>query len=265
MQSRVADGLYRAGLLVATQRVREELLVFCASELDSDPPDGLPLPPARMRVWVAGRSGDAEAFLQIGAQMCDAIRDALAAAGTPIEQMGSVLDFGCGCGRVARHWSTAGDGPELHGCDYNPKLTAWCSANLPAMRTATNQLVPPTPYPGDSFDLIYALSVFSHLDGPLQEEWLAEFRRLLRPGGVLVLSVLGEQLRSRLRRAERRRFDRGELVVRRPGMAGRNLCSAFHPHPYVEGSLLADFKQVTAFDLGSSTRPIHQQGYLARL
>jgi SAM-dependent methyltransferase len=77
--------------------------------------------------------------------------------------------------------------------------------------------------------LIYALSVFSHLDEPLQRAWLAEFRRLLRPGGLLVLSVLGERLRHRLSAEEQSRFDRGELVVQRPRMAGRNLCTVYHP------------------------------------
>ena len=115
-----------------------------------------------------------------------------------------------------------------------------------------------------SFGLIYALSVFSHLSEPLQRAWVAEFRRLLRPGGLLVLSVLGRQVQERLTAEERRRFDRGELVVERPRMAGRNVCTAYHPPEFVTGSLLPGFGAIRGFDLGSATLPILQDAYLAR-
>jgi SAM-dependent methyltransferase len=157
------------------------------------------------------------------------------------------------------------EGPEVYGCDYNPDLVAWCATNLPNLRATRNQLAPPTPYVTGSFDLVYALSVFSHLDEVLQRGWLAEFRRLLRPGGLLVLSVLGERMRHRLGAEEQRRFDCGEMVVQRPRMAGRNLCTVYHPRPYVEEELLASFSAVRRFDLGSASQVVLQDAYLARL
>ncbi|HET7510337.1 MAG TPA: class I SAM-dependent methyltransferase [Solirubrobacterales bacterium] len=264
MRSRIADGLDRTRLLVPAERLREGWLTLCAQDQEATAADGLPLPPSRLRLLVDGRSGDAETFLWLGTQMCDSIRDAVAAAGEAVEQMGAILDFGCGCGRVARHWAAV-EGPELYGCDYNPDLVAWCTANLPHLRATRNELAPPTPYVSGSFDLIYALSVFTHLDETLQRGWLAEFQRLLRPGGILVLSVLGDRLRHRLDRGEQRRFDRGEMIVQRPRMAGRNLCTVYHPHPYVTGTLLADFAEVRHFDLGSPPQAVLQDAYLARV
>lgn len=264
MRSRIADGLDRTRLLVPAERLREGWLTLCAHDQEATAADGLPLPPPRLRLLVDGRSSDSDSFLWLGSQMCDSIRAAAAAAGTPVEGMGAVLDFGCGCGRVARHWAAV-EGPELYGCDYNPDLVAWCAENLPHMRVAPNQLAPPTPYVSGSFDLIYAFSVFTHLDEALQSDWLAEFRRLLRPGGMLVLSLLGDRVRYRLDRAEQRRFDRGEMIVRRPRMSGRNLCTVYHPHPYVTGTLLADFAEVRPFDLGSPEQPFLQEAYLARV
>jgi SAM-dependent methyltransferase len=223
----------------------------------------LPLPPPRLRLLVDGRSGGAEHFLRIGGQMAESIGTATAAAGAPVEELGAILDFGCGCGRVARHWAGV-EGPEIHGCDYNEELVGWCEDNLLFLRATRNGLEPPLPYVSQSFDLIYALSVFSHLSEPLQQSWIGEFRRLLRPGGRLVLSVLGEAVRDRLTQAEQERFDRGELVVERPRMSGRNTCTAYHPRSYVTGRLLGDFAAVEAFDLGSPELAVFQDAYIAR-
>lgn len=226
-------------------------------------PDGIALPPPRLRQLVNGRSADAEHFVRIGEVMSASIRSATAASGFALEQMEAILDFGCGCGRVARHWAAL-EGPQVHGCDYNEQLLEWCGANLPFVETIRNELDPPAPYPAESFDLIYALSVLSHLSEPLQQSWVAEFRRLLRPGGLLVVSVLGEQATHRLTPEERESFGRGELVVERPRMEGRNSCTAYHPRPYVTDSLLTDFADVTEFALGSPQLPVMQDAYVAR-
>jgi len=262
-RSRIADGLDRTRLLLPAERLREGWLSLRVHEQEAVGTDGLPVPPARLRLLVDGRTGDANAFLRLGAQMCDSIQAAAAGAGAPVGRMRAILDFGCGCGRVARHWPL--DGPEVYGCDYNPDLVAWCTANLPNLWATRNQLAPPTPYVTGSFDLVYALSVFSHLDEVLQRGWLAEFRRLLRPGGLLVLSVLGERMRHRLSVEEQQRFDCGEMVVQRPRMAGRNLCTVYHPRSYVEEELLASFSEVRRFDLGSPSQVVLQDAYLARL
>ena len=261
-RSRIADGLDRTRLLAPVERLREGWLTFRVQgpELDAE---GLPLPPPRLRLLVDGRSADAGLFLAVGAQLCDSIQRAAAESGRPIGEMRAILDFGCGCGRVARHWAQV-EGPELHGCDYNPDLVAWSRGNLPHLRATRNELDPPAPFDSGSFDLIYALSVFSHLDERRQRAWLAEFERLLRPGGLLVLSLLGEKLRHRLDRREQARFDAGDMVVQRPRRAGSNLCTVYHPHSYVGESLLAGFAGVRRFDLGSAEVPIYQDGYVAR-
>lgn len=262
-RSRIADGLDRAHLLRPAERLREEWLTRRVHERVACGTDGMPLPPPRLRLLVDGRSADGGHFLRVGRQMFEGIREGVVAMGREPEDLGAVLDFGCGCGRVARHWSALA-GPELHGCDYNGALVDWCAANLPSLRVARNQLAPPLPQVSGSFDLIYALSVFTHLDADLQRRWLAEYRRLLAPGGLLVVSVLGATVAPRLGGEERRRFEAGEMVVQRPRMAGRNLCTVHHPRAYVEGTLLGGFEDVRTFDLGSPELPIWQTAYIAR-
>jgi SAM-dependent methyltransferase len=260
-RSAIANGLDRTHLLRPAARLREGWLTRHAQERLSCRNDGLPIPPPRLRLLVDNRSADADHYLRVGRQMFESIHGAVTDSGMQAGEMRALLDFGCGCGRVARHWVGLG-GPEVYGCDYNPDLVAWCQQSLPLMRTIRNDLAPPTPYVSGSFDLIYALSVFTHLDEPLQRAWVTEFHRLLRPGGMLVLSLLGDQLAGRLAPEERRRFERGELVVQRPRMAGRNLCTVYHPAAYVTGSLLAEFDQVRRFDLGSPRLPVLQDAYI---
>lgn len=261
-RSRVANGLEWAHLLGPAEGLRECWLARRAGD-EPAAPAGLPLPPARLRLLVDGRSADGDRFLSIGEAMFESIRDAVADAGEPEAAPRRILDFGCGCGRVARHWAGV-EGVELHGCDYNPELVGWCEDNLPFLTIASNELEPPTPYASQSFDLIYALSVFSHLTETLQRAWVAELGRLLRPDGLLVISVLGHRVQERLGGGERQRFASGELVVQRPRMAGRNLCTAYHPRSYVEGSLLAEFTQIREFRLGAPKMPLMQDAYVAR-
>ena len=260
-RERLAGALQVVGLLGPTSRLRQHYLALRGSvAVNGAGDDGPPLPPASLRVLVDGRSADAHRFLRIGEQSSRRVRQALAAVGVELEALDRVLDFGCGCGRVARHWSTM-EGPEIHGCDHNPRLAAWCERNLPFMRISRNDLAPPTEYADDSFDLIYALSVFTHLPESLQMAWMAEFRRILRPGGTLLFTTFGDRAKPRLGARDRADFESGRLVVKRPNMAGSNLCIALHPYAYVTNGLLGDLSLLSFMEASS---PSGQDTYVAR-
>ena len=111
-------------------------------------------------------------------------------AGCEFESLTSILDFGCGCGRVIRHLRTRGK--LVIGSDIDSEAIAWCNENLSTIaKFDPNDPSPPLPYADASFDLIYAISVFTHLPEELAMPWLRELNRILRPGGLLVTSVLG--------------------------------------------------------------------------
>jgi SAM-dependent methyltransferase len=202
---------------------------------------GLPVPPAQLRVRIAPAQGDLHLFLSSGALHADLIRGLLSDVGSDVAAAAPILDFGCGCGRIARHWE--GLDVELHGCDLNPRMVDWCRRNLPFGRFEVNGLEPPLPYGNDSFGLAYAFSVLTHLPEQLQHEWLQEFKRVLRPGGFLLISTQGEPFveLERLTDVEQRRFDAGELVVLFESQAGKNVCSVYHPQAYVENTLARGF------------------------
>jgi SAM-dependent methyltransferase len=223
--------------------------------------DGLPVPPPRLIMRVAGTT-DPEWFLESGQLAADTISAALRRANRPLADIGALLDFGCGCGRVTRRWATLAT-TEVHGSDRSAEAIEWCRQNLRFAKFTTNDLEPPAVYPDARFDLIYALSVFTHLPEQLQRGWIDELKRILRPRGLLLLTVHGERYRERLTSSEQRRFDAGELVVRWPEGAGSNLCSAFHPPSYVQERLAAGLDVVDFVPEGAKGNP-HQDLYLLR-
>jgi SAM-dependent methyltransferase len=227
-----------------------ELALAARSSLSGGEPtaaDGLPLPPARLRVQVGPLHADADFFLRSGSHNAELIRDVLREAGSPLEQLDALLDWGCGCGRVLRHWSDLPN-TRVCGCDITPKMVEWCNEHLPFAEATVNELSPPLPYPDSSFDLVYAFSVMTHLSEELQCAWTAECRRVLRPGGYFLFSTLGEFFvsRDRLTDEERRSFESGNLVVLYSRSAGTSLCSAYHPAGYVARELSDGF-EVVAF------------------
>src|SRR5215210_6063682 len=126
-----ATAVSRATALRPLARLREEAMAL-REPAPSDPaPGGIPLPPARLRVLVTRQ--DSDGFVRSGAREAATIRRVVAGAGFELDSLGAILDFGCGCGRVARHWAGL-EGPEIHGCDYNPRLVDWTARNLPFMQ-----------------------------------------------------------------------------------------------------------------------------------
>ncbi|MDJ0569667.1 MAG: class I SAM-dependent methyltransferase [Pleurocapsa sp. MO_192.B19] len=112
--------------------------------------------------------------------------------------IGSIFELGCGTARLLRHFRCI-DGVRLVGSDVNPEMIEWCKANLPEIEFYHNELTPPLSFAQDnSFDFMLASSVFTHIPLDTQELWLAEMQRILRPGGIFICSVLGQNHASLL-------------------------------------------------------------------
>jgi SAM-dependent methyltransferase len=219
--------------------------------------DELPLPPPRLVYSVAGHF-DLGKYHQSGLEHAELLRRVLKTHGHAVEDFGSLLDFGCGSGRVVRQWR---DLPEtrVHGCDYNARHVAWCRQAIPFAEFRLNRLTPPLPYGPAEFDFVYAISVFTHLTEELQLAWIRELERVLSPGGVLLITTKGRSRLEPLSEEERQQFERGELVVQSGRYAGRNLCAAYHPERYVNERLkngLNVFGFVPAVRGGTQTQDI---------
>jgi len=206
-------------------------------------PDNLPIPPRELHALVSGDDElDISAYFEVGRFCADSVVGLLKKQGLDIDDLGAILDFGCGCGRVIRYFNTL-KRAKVHGTDYNPKLIDWCKKNLPFAEFEVNGLSPPLVTCDGSFGLIYAFSVFTHLCEALQVSWLAELSRVLKPGGYLLLTTMGAAYADAyLPPREREQFRSGQLVVLNEDSSGKNVCSAFHPATYVQQSLVKGFE-----------------------
>lgn len=103
----------------------------------------------------------------------------------------AIMELGCGSGRLIRHLRCL-DGVRLVGTDLDGENIEWCRENLPGIEFYRNELYPPLQFAeSNSFDLIYAVSVFTHIPLEAQKPWIEEMHRVLRPGGFFMADVLG--------------------------------------------------------------------------
>ena len=148
----------------------------------------IPLPSPSLRFRVHARP-DARTFLDVGATCGQNIRDALALIDREIYSFDAILDFGCGCGRVLRHFQDVPDYCHLYGTDIDGKAISWCQKNIRFATFCKNEPLPPLIYPAGTFDLVFAISVFTHLDEDYQLAWLKELQRITKPNAVLILTT----------------------------------------------------------------------------
>lgn len=153
--------------------------------------ESLPLPPADLIYRVHGTS-DAESFLKVGKICKQDMEAALQKIGASLGSFQHILDFGCGSGRVLRWLSDAATSARLYATDFDADAIAWCSNHLDFAEVSLNGPLPPLGYPSEMFDLVYAVSVFSHLREDYQFLWLSELRRIMKSGGIALITIMGQ-------------------------------------------------------------------------
>jgi SAM-dependent methyltransferase len=101
----------------------------------------------------------------------------------------SVLDFGCGWGRLLRLMLYFVDAERLYGCDaWEESLKHARLARLPCQMALCDSPLTAIPFKGP-FELIYAFSVFTHLSEPVTKAALRTLRRYISDDGTLVITT----------------------------------------------------------------------------
>ncbi len=110
------------------------------------------------------------------------IRDVLARSFTPTDAHPRVLDLGCGPGNMLDGLTPYGD---AYGTDYSADALRFCAGR--GHRRLFRADFRGLPVRSESFDLITCIDVLEHIED--DRAALVELSRVLRPGGLLVLSV----------------------------------------------------------------------------
>lgn len=152
----------------------------------------LPMPPPEIRYRVVNRPESRLQHLKTGLNVKISMEIALRGMGLTFHDFDSILDWGCGCSRVLRHLQPLLERASLTGFDIDGVTVEWSRRHIEGVSFAVNNSEPPLPCGDERFDLIYGISVFSHLDEFRQQVWLQELRRVLRPGGILIVSTHGD-------------------------------------------------------------------------
>lgn len=169
--------------------------------------------------------------------MMEGIENMLKKHGYSVSNFNNILDFGCGCGRFLIPLSLHLDSNKLSGTDIDNEAINWMKTNYPQFKDLdTNAFDPPMKYNNDSFDFIYSISIFTHLPEEMHMNWIKELSRILKPGGIGVLSIHGEFYYHMINEQERKELhEKGFMYtvgVNTDGLPDFYQ-SAFHTHEYI--------------------------------
>jgi|KBSMisStaDraftv2_1062788.scaffolds.fasta_scaffold18767_5 SAM-dependent methyltransferase len=196
---------------------------------------GGPLPPPALRSRVGQLSR--RVFRSVGVDGSRQIQAAFARTRAPGRAYPDWLDFGCGCGRLARYVAGLPDVANLRGVDVDADLVGWAARALPdRARFATMSPDPPLAFADASLDVVYAISIFTHYTEQEQVAWLDELRRVLRPGGLLLATTIAPALAGGFPGVSARdlaRLEESGFLCVNADSASFNERAAFHSRDYL--------------------------------
>jgi SAM-dependent methyltransferase len=233
--------LDRLGLQRVYFRLHEWRIARRSPDPAPDQTDGTPVPPPYLIMLIAG-TPDWRWFLKSGKATIETLNRYASDAGCRFADAKRILDLGCGCGRLARHLPAMTDA-EIYGVDYNRRLVAWCAANLKG-KFSRNRLRPPLAFPDGYFDVVYLMSVFTHLRPQTQREWLAELRRVIRPGGVALVTFHDEDYVTLPGDAARAGLEKAGVHIHNDHVQGSNFMATYQTRDFTRALFEPQFEIV---------------------
>ena len=139
-----------------------------------------------------------------------------------------ILDWGCGVSRVVIHIDKNTNQPLLHACDINEQMIMFNKKHYTNISYSLINYNPPTNYEDEYFDLVYGFSIFTHIEGHIQEEWIKEIHRILNRRGIFIFTTHGRFFYSKLLRAEKDTFNKKGVFTKAYRQKGHRMMSTYN-------------------------------------
>lgn len=113
-------------------------------------------------------------------------------SGLPLNQEIEVLDFGCGPGFIWEHLRNLDSAWNYTGLDFSPDSVSKLQANAkghPKFKGVHHISQLPANLPSEQYDVVLMFEVVEHLKNEYLDSTLVEANRLLKRGGVLVITT----------------------------------------------------------------------------
>jgi SAM-dependent methyltransferase len=169
------------------------------------------------------------------------------------KEMPTILDWGCGTGRIVQHLHRHNPYLLLYGADINHEMIAWNHQNIKGVHFSPIPLSTPTDYPAQYFDLVYGISVFTHTPSHLQMEWVQEMHRIIKPSGQFLLTTMGSNYKHQLLNIEKKQlvengiFERAYQEKKLPAPGDRNY-AVYETPDFLEKLISEHFNILQFFD-----------------
>jgi SAM-dependent methyltransferase len=160
----------------------------------------------------------------------------------------SILDWGCGVGRVTRHLPSYFPNANIVGADANPDCIQWLQNNIPAIQWLQSNAADQGETLTGTYHLIIALSVLTHLPANEQTNWLKKLHNLLHPEGLVWLSTHGKAYLHQLTHQQKKQLSEQGIITLGADKKGNRQMRTYHTYPGMKLLFGRDWEIVMFYD-----------------
>lgn len=155
----------------------------------------------------------------------------------------NILEWGCGPARIIRHFpDLINQDCHYFGTDYNAKTISWCKTNIKNINFQINDINPPLNYSDDFFDIVFGISVFTHLSEPNYHKWFNELLRITKPNGIILITTHGDATIMYLNSNDQEKFKYGNVITKSNTLEGHRTFTSYAPKIFMKKLITAKSK-----------------------
>ncbi len=161
-----------------------------------------------------------------------------------------ILDWGCGVGRIIQHIPSMLPNAICYGADINQQRIKWCRNNINNVLfdcIEDEQL----PYPSSLFEVIFGVSVFTHIHGCEQTKWVRELNRICTNEAIVIISTHGSFFEKQMNQTEKKQYQLNGWHSNNFDKKGHRLLTTYNS-PAQFKQLLEPYFTIEAFYEGKS-------------